>query len=232
MFKNYYPEEIKQKAIKLRGEGFTYTEIQQLINYPVPKNTFTGWFKNIILSNESKERISRKIIESGGLGLSQAWANIKCKREKGLRCMYARISNEITDIDKTTSKIILATLYAAEGGKTNECISFGNSDPKLINLFLFLLRKNFPISEQKFRGRVQCRMDQDVSELEKFWSDKTDIPLNQFQKTSIDKRTQNKPTKKSNYKGVFVLTYYSSTLFLELKFISDIIYELISAKGL
>jgi hypothetical protein len=128
-------------------------------------------------------------------------------------------------IDQLTAKLCLAMLYLGEGGKTNEWIRLGNSDPKVIEIFLALLRKTYILDERKLRGRLQCRADQNIIELEKFWSQVSNIPLSQFQKAQIDKRTIGIPTKKPNYKGVFVVEYYSNALFLELKFFSDIMHQ-------
>lgn len=225
MPKGIYPEEIKQKAIELRKQGFTYSEIPKLLNYPIPKNTFTGWFKNVYLSVEAQNRIKERIKKGGSPGRVIAWENTRRNRVNKLDTIYKKVSQEINSIDYLTAKISLAMLYLAEGGKVGEFVRFCNSDPKVIQIFLTLLRRSFTIKETKLRGRVQCRVDQDIEELEKFWSQKTNIPLNQFQKPFIDSRTIGKPTKRLDYKGVFVVIYCSSEIFLEVKFISDIIYE-------
>ncbi len=225
-----YPEEIKQKALELRKQGFTYSEIPKLLNYAIPKNTFTGWFKNVVLSEQAKQRIITKIKEGGAPGRAVAWKGNQTKRANLLKNIYEKANLEIKEVDRLTTKICLAMLYLGEGAKTKEYISFGNSDPKIIELFLRLFRQAFIINETRLIGRVQCRADQNIKELEKFWSHISNIPLNQFYKSKIDKRTLGKPTKRLDYKGVFVLTYYSNAFFLELKFISDIIYSRI--KGL
>lgn len=209
----------------LRQRGYTYSEIQQLVGCKIPKNTFTGWFKNIHLSDVAKERIMVKIKESGSVGRAIAWQNTRRRREQLLERIYGNLNNEFQALDTLTAKIILSILYLGEGGKTNEWIRFGNSDPKIIDLFLRLLKYTYCIDETKLRGRLQCRADQDITKLEEFWSVISKIPPSQFGKALVDKRTVGKPTKRESYKGVFVVEYYSNSLFLELKFLSDIIYE-------
>lgn len=225
MPKGIYPEEIKQKALELRRQGFTYSEIPKLLNYPIPKNTFTGWFKDIILSEEARNRITSKIRDGGVSGRAIAWEKIREKRANLLESIHKQVDNEIKNIDKLTAKLCLAMFYLGEGRKVSEFISFGNSNPNIIELFLILLRRCFRIDENRLRGQVQCRADQDIKELEKFWSQVSNIPLNQFYKTEIDKRTIGIPTKRLEYKGVFVVVYCSNRIFLELKFIGDIIYS-------
>lgn len=218
-----YPKEIKLKAIELRKQGFSYLEIPKLLNYPIPKNTFTGWFKNLELSEQAKERITSRIRDGGAPGRVIAWENNRKKRANLIKSIFDKVDSEIVDVDKITGKLCLAMLYLGEGGKGRELFRFGNSDPKVISLFLELLRRNFSISESRLHGKVQCRADQDIEQLEAFWSKLTKIPLNQFLNPQVDKRTIGIPTRKPDYKGVFVIEYYSKALFLEVKFLSDII---------
>lgn len=72
---NVYSEEIKNTAMILRQKGYSYTEIQQAINCIVPKNTLTGWFKNIVLSAEAQKRIAERIRQGGSVGRAIAWKN-------------------------------------------------------------------------------------------------------------------------------------------------------------
>lgn len=220
-----YCDDIKQQAINLRQRGYSYKEIQKSINYPIPKNTFTGWFKQIVLSGSAQKRIVDKIRSSGAIGRSIAWRKIRDKRKQFVEKIQTSVNEEIKPIDQLTAKLCLAMLYLGEGGKTNEWIRLGNSDHKVIEIFLALLRSAFELDEAKLRGKVQCRADQNIVDLERYWSEISKIPLSRFQKTQIDKRTIGIPTRKPNYKGVFVVEYYSNALFLELKFFSDIMHK-------
>lgn len=226
-----YPEEIKNRALELRKQGFTYSEIPKILNCAIPKNTLTGWFKNIVLSEKAKLRIISKMKGSGVIGRATAWRNARKKRTDLIESIYKGIDLEIKEIDNVTAKLCLAMLYLGEGGKTGEFFRFGNSDAKIISLFLKLLRQSFSIYESKLRGHIQCRADQNTKELQEYWSGVTSIPLSQFSKPLIDKRTIGIPTKKANYKGVFVVEYYSKALFFEVKSISDIIYNRLYIKG-
>jgi len=100
---------------------------------------------------------------------------------------------------------------------------FGNSDPPIITLFLSLLRRCYNIDENKFRCTLQCRADQNIPKLEKFWSQVTKIPMPQFYKARIDPRTIGKPSRKPDYKGVCRIDYFSGDIFMELKQIMEVI---------
>ena len=113
--------------------------------------------------------------------------------------------------------IALSLLYLGEGSKTKRgSLTFGNSDPFIIDMFLDLLRRCYEIDNSKFRCTVQCRADQDIKKLEKFWSKITKIPPSQFYGTRIDKRTIGKKTLKLEYKGVCRIDYFSADIFTEL----------------
>ncbi len=226
-----YPEDVKLEAIRLRKDGLTYREIQSSIGRKVPKNTFTGWFRDITLSEDAQTRILSINRQGNTQAREKAWIAIRNKRQLLLSDIKNKVSNEIISIDKLTGKLCLATLYLAEGGKNGEFVKFANSDPKIIELFINLLKTNFPIDETRLKGRLQCRVDQDMQELESYWSKLTGIPVAQFHKSWADPRTQGKPTLRPDYKGVFVVIYCSNAIFLELKFISDIIYHRVTNKG-
>ena len=95
----------------------------------------------------------------------------------------------------------------------------------VIQLFLNLLRYCYDIDETKFRCTLQCRADQDIKKLEKFWSQITRIPLSQFYKARIDPRTNGRPSRNLDYKGVCRIDYFSADIFMELKQIVAVIFE-------
>ena|SRR3989344_4011073 len=216
---------LKIKAQDLRVKGRTYSEIQSLLNTKIPKSTLSYWCRNLNIPLGYQ----RKIKEYNKFNLKKAQkialAMNKIRREAYLKTIRDRnlyLVNELKNLE--TAKITLAVLYAAEGSKSRRSsVMFGNSDPLLINLFLRLLRFCYTIDEGKFRCTLQCRADQNVRELEKFWSEVTKIPLTQFYKVQVDQRTLNKPSKKPDYKGVCRIDYFSAELSLDLKSILKII---------
>ena len=121
-------------------------------------------------------------------------------------------------------KLMLATLYLAEGTKrTRGSLTFGNSDPGIIRLFLDLFRESFAVDEQKFRCTVQARNDQDLLALEEFWSRHTDIPSTQFYKTRVDARSIGQKSRKKEYKGVCRIDYLSADSLYELMVIGSML---------
>jgi hypothetical protein len=78
--------------------------------------------------------------------------------------------------------VLGAALYAGEGAKTQDTLTFANSDPRLIRIFVTWLRRFFDIDELKFRVRLYLHEGLDLDAATAFWSDLTEIPPSQFYK--------------------------------------------------
>ena len=226
MWYNYIMHDIKikRRVIELRKNCKTYGEINKIIGLNLPKSTLSDWCNNILLSRLQKEKLKEVMDAGSEKGRIMAHIVLKERREKYLKSIEKRVYPLSKLIkNKEVAKIAAGILYLGEGSKTlNGHFCLGNSNPGVITLFLYLLRNSYKIDEKKFRCTVQCRADQNTKELEKFWSNITKIPLNQFYKSRIDPRTIGKPSKKLDYKGVCRLEYFSADLFLELMEIGNL----------
>lgn len=219
-FHNY-----KNSVISLRKEGKTYNEIRAVLNVQIPKSTLSCWCKSTKLTEEQKERIGQIIKKNTEKSREAALIANRAKRKKYLKSVRNRVIYcDYLINDRNVAKIALSMLYLGEGSKNpKSCMSFGNSNPKIIKIFLHLLRYCYNIDESKFRCTLQCRADQDILKLENYWLQITKIPKPQFYKARIDKRTIGKPTKKVNYKGVCRIDYFSSDIRVELDQIIEVI---------
>lgn len=215
----------KVQALELRKSGFTYSEITKLLRKNIPKSTLSGWCKNISLAAESKLRIKNKILCNAAKARVLALKTNQIKRKKYLESVEKRVSYLKDSLkNKNIAKISLAMLYLGEGSKcTQGSLMFGNSNSKIIKLFLKLLRYCYNIDENKFRCTLQCRADQNIKNLENFWSNMTRIPLNKFYAAKIDSRTIGKKTKKNDYKGVCRIDYFSADIYNELTKINELL---------
>lgn len=211
-------KELKKEAILLRNSGCTYGEIKQKLKKDISKSTLSYWCKDIILSKEHQIRIQNNIKNNINKAREKALLVNKLKRENYIESINNRVKHLKPLIkNKDIAKIALGMLYLGEGSKqTSGSLTFCNSDPKIIQLFLNLFRQCYVIDENKFRCTVQCRADQNIIKLERFWSKITKISLKQFYKARIDSRTIGKISKNKDYKGVCRIDYFSGDLFLEL----------------
>lgn len=211
---------MRQQAEQLRRKGKTFSEIKNLLKTNIPKSTLSYWCRNVLLSKNYYARVQRlnKLNLAEGRKISSR--NRKERRESFLKdvdiknhALYNIFAN-----DNHSRKIALTILYLAEGSKTARGgLMFGNSDPAIVRMFVDLMRECYTLDERKFRCTLQCRADQNIKKLEKFWSKTTKIPFRQFYKARVDKRTLGQVSKKQDYKGVCRIDYFSSAVDLELK---------------
>ncbi|MEK7092686.1 MAG: hypothetical protein AAB907_03605 [Patescibacteria group bacterium] len=223
----YSPLVIK-KVQDLRKTGKTYREITQLLNLRVAKSTLSEWSKRVILPKDYLQKISK--LNKNNLKKARIIAlnSNRIKREHFLNSLdqiNLPLSSMVDNI--FIAKIALAMLCIGEASKSGSRTSFylGNSDPRIVILFLALLKKCFDFKSEKVRCTVQCRADQNTEELERFWSEIVKIPRKQFYKSRIDPRTVGKPTKKIHYKGVLRVEYFDTKVRLELESLANLVYN-------
>lgn len=212
-------EEYKKRAVRiLRTEGKSLTDIQALF-LDIPKSTLWYWCKGVQLSSEVAALRKQKNKDA----LMQMRARAHILRKKRIQEFEASIVKKHSALSRLYTNnreyalYTLALLYLCEGSKAHHySITFGNSDPEVIQLFLFVLRTAFTLDEKKFRCTIQCRADQNVLTLERFWSSLTQIPLAQFYASRIDPRSVGKRSRNTQYKGVCRIDYFSASLFKEI----------------
>ncbi|MDD4531090.1 MAG: hypothetical protein PHH21_00040 [Candidatus Pacebacteria bacterium] len=212
-------KDLKQHVIALRRKGKTYAEICSLLKVDIPKGTLSCWCNNVPTPKAYIEKVRKlnalHLIAAREKSVEAAH-KVRQKQIEEIRIRNNHLLETIKDVD--VAKIALAMLYLGEGTKNRKrgSVGFGNSDPKTISLFMEFMRNIYDIDESKFRCTLLCRADQNIKKLEKMWSKTTKIPLSQFYKARIDPRTIGKPTKKTDYKGVCVIDYFSAKVFAEL----------------
>lgn len=73
-----------------------------------------------------------------------------------------------------------AALYAGEGAKRDGEVKFANTDPAMVRFFCSWLRAFFDIDEARLRVRVYLHEGLDLDAAQRFWSEVTSVPLEQF----------------------------------------------------
>lgn len=224
-----YSKKLIAQIKDLRSKGKTYSEIFEITGIVLPKSSISHMCRNVTVPDWYFD-IVRDLNKNS---LSKAQINSAISRRKKKQ----KLLNEIREInlpiaeaisDRKTAKIALAMLCLGEASKSSAygCrFALGNTDKRIIILFIYLLKYCFNIDPDKFSGVVQCRADQNIAELETYWSEVSGIPKKQFYKAFVDKRTIGKPTIKPNYKGVFCVYYHDSKVQLDLESLSDLVYN-------
>ncbi|MFO7592241.1 MAG: hypothetical protein R6X23_15365 [Acidimicrobiia bacterium] len=73
-------------------------------------------------------------------------------------------------------------LYAGEGSKRDGCVSFANTDARMIGFFCSWLRHFFEIDESRLRVALYLHEGLDLDAATTHWSEETRVPRTQFRK--------------------------------------------------
>ena len=200
----------KLLAIKLRKGGKSYDEIHQVIK--VSKSTLSIWLRDIPLNARQKNTlIGRQKSRYAG-----AKANQKKRIERTKQIVDLAKKEVVTFIN---DPLFLAgvMLYWAEGTKrSNETVKLTNSDPEMIKLMMRWFRSICKVPEKKFRIALNIHTLHHYSEIRKYWSDLTKIPLEQFYKVQI--KTTSFPSKRNFlYNGTCTITICNRDLFRKIE---------------
>src|SRR5262249_15631205 len=71
-------------------------------------------------------------------------------------------------------------LYAGEGSKTGNAVTFANTDATMVAFYCAWLRRFFRIDESRLRARVYLHEGLDLDAAETFWSGGTGVPREHF----------------------------------------------------
>ena len=202
---------LKNKAIKLRKQGYGIREIERALN--IPRSTLSGWLKSTPLTKAQKTALYKR------------WeGRLEKARKKAAKTNRAARKARIKKIEKEAQlfldsfkfkqnilELFLASLYLGDGFKTGGRTALGSTNPEVLKGFVTLLRNLYNIDEKRLRASIYARADQDVEELKTYWSRLLKIPKKQFYKSQIDKRTKGRKTYPS-YKGVCSVYYFDSNI--------------------
>jgi len=198
---------VKERAVIMRKKGYSLQEISDHLN--IAKSTASLWLTDIVLNNNANKRIrERKIL--GCLHAAKTKIDKRKKQYQGY-LLWAKRNLKKMSLNKEYCQLMSSLLYWAEGGKfMDNHLEFTNSDPKMIETFLKLLRKGFDIDETKFRLNIHIHEYHNDIKQKMFWSNITKISLSQVNKSYL-KPHSGKRTRE-NYPGCVRICYYSADI--------------------
>jgi hypothetical protein len=205
-----YPPEIRERARELRRAGFTYPEIIAELGGDVPQPTVQGWVRDIELTTEQKARIKQLELEGARRAqpLGAEWNRKRRQASLERAQTLAKPIAKRLSADREALQLMAASLYVGEGGKRTDHVAFSNSDPRVIQTWMTLLRRNFEIDEGKFACQLMLSIGMPEQDLITFWSTLTGIPVSRFHKSSIKQTPAS--VQRPGYRGVCMVRYYSA----------------------
>lgn len=181
----------KEKAIRLRKEGLSYNEILKQ-GVEASKSTLSLWLKDVPLKSVHKKRLYTKAVQNMARGAQSQ----KERRSREVNAIIEKARNEIEcPISENAYKLFGVALYWAEGSKGNS-FQITNSDPYMIIFMVQWFKKIFQVSPTTLKARLNMYSQQNEILLKKFWSELTEIPVENFGKSYI--KPSNKGYKKNN----------------------------------
>jgi len=182
--------QLKLKAIELRKKGLSYGEIKKNVN--VAKSTLSLWLKTVPLTPEQRKRFYTARI----LNLVRGRSSQRERRKREIAKIIGEAKKEIQlPLSLETYQLLGAVLYWAEGKKTKH-FAITNSDPHFVIFMVRWFKKIFGVNPQDLKAQLNIYPQQNELELKKFWSQLTDIPLENFGKSFV--KPPNKGYKKNN----------------------------------
>jgi len=165
------------RARELRRSGWSYSMITGELG--VNQSTLSGWLRDVEVENQSiiEERIREGREASARTLAAKHQANVKSVREAARAEMSEVFADGVTKRELFLTGLLL---YWGEGAKTGNMATFANSDPIMIKTYMSWLRQCLQVDDSNIRAMVFCYPDTNIEQSEMFWSQITNIPLDQF----------------------------------------------------
>ncbi|MDO8467088.1 MAG: hypothetical protein Q7S83_03025 [bacterium] len=172
----------KNLAISLRQQNKSYNEISTTLG--IAKSTLSEWFKN----NRDSERVKRLLSRANSPRVAERIKKfVSTNREKWLKWrQQARFEAESEFRQQASKPLFIAglMLYWGEGdSKTKNPLRLTNSSADMIALYTKFLHRALKVPKEKIRVGLILYKDISQKQAEKFWSETSGLPRNQFYKT-------------------------------------------------
>lgn len=178
---------LNEKAISLRKKGLSIKVIANKLH--VSTSTASRWCKNVQLTLDQIRRLQQNY-RNPFYGKRGKYLNyVKKKTVNKIKKLKEKGIKEIGRLTFREYFITGVALYWSEGFKKDRRLGFANSDPSMIKFFLTWLIKVCGVTKEDIRLRVGLNISHKhrINEVEKHWSNLTEVQLSQFQKPFFQK---------------------------------------------
>ncbi len=171
-------------AIKLRKKGESYKKISKELG--IPKSTLNSWFKDLVWSNNIKGKLTEKARRTSKKRIRRV---IKTNRARWAKYREEHRVEAIKEFSKfKNNRLFIAgvMLYWGEGDQNLKYqVRLSNVNPKMIALFNKFLLDICKIKKEDIHLSLFLYPDIFEKKCKKYWSEKTNIKLEQFDKAQI-----------------------------------------------
>lgn len=185
----------RAEARRLRAdEGLSVKEITARLG--VARSSVSLWVRDIELSPEQHERLRRRnpIYNGQRIGAKVRSARARVRRQEW--------QEEGRSLARRCEPFHVAgcMLYWAEGDRARNRVSFSNSDPEMVRLFVSFLRRYFAIQDDQIA--LACNLYADhferQTEIEEFWLATAEVPPKSLRKSTVNQYSKHSLRKRLN----------------------------------
>ena len=173
----------KDKALELRKQGNSYSEISDKLG--IPKSTLSDWLSPHQWSENIKEQLREESVEKTKVNI------VKLNRERSevLEGLYHQAreeaQQEFENLKYHPLFIAAIMIYWGEGDRAGkEKVRVGNTDPQMLELFVSFLTDICCVPKDRLNAQVLVYDDLDEKECLHHWSNKIGISEGNFYKSS------------------------------------------------
>lgn len=145
---------IKKQIRDLRKRGYSIPEISKECG--ISKSTALRYAKKVEILPRYRDRWLERF-NAGKIVAQRRW-NVALKEAKDL----------VGDINYKNWVLIATALYWAEGAKRD--FSFSNTDPRMVKVFIYVLRNIFKIKNDDLKVSLRLYEDLDKNKCIRYWS--------------------------------------------------------------
>ncbi|MFF6880148.1 hypothetical protein ACFY9S_33280 [Streptomyces sp. NPDC012474] len=201
-------DDLRERARKLRLQGWTYDQIQ--VELGCSKSSISLWVRDL----PKPER--RDPSEQAKLAAQRRWEHELAVRDEKRQQTKEAARQEVGELSSREPFLLGVGLYWAEGTKDKpharrERVTFVNSDPRMIRVFLAWLDL-LGVERTRIAYHVLIHESADVEAAERYWAEIAQTDRASFGKTTL-KRHNPKTVRKNtgdDYRGCLVLTVRQS----------------------
>jgi len=169
----------RQKAIELRKQGKTYSEIKRKLG--IPKSTLSNWLSRYPLTEKQLKLLEKTVRRNKEIGVERCRLTKQRKRDLRIKSFYEEERKKFIPLSRRELYLAGLFLYWGEGTKGLKFpISLNNTDPKVVKFYLYWLTRILKVPTKKIKVYIHLYSDMDIDKELRFWSRELKIPLKQF----------------------------------------------------
>jgi transcriptional regulator with XRE-family HTH domain len=183
-YNSYMRSKYKEPIIKLRQGGRSYNEIARALG--ISKGTVSYWLHGVPLRAVARQRLQKNIDDARKRGLF-AFNRRRTRAVKHENLMIRRLAaREIKMLSSKALFLLGVALYWGEGVQRESIragsnrLSFANSDPHMIAIFMRFIREKLKISDERIRPAIHIHPYISKKSAVRYWSNITKLPPDRF----------------------------------------------------